>query len=171
VTVAPAGGLAVAPARTVPEAAGLPQNPAQACYGGFPTGSRQNDYPVNIVIDAMLANMFAWIEQGAPPPRAPLIAVDARGETGLDSDGNAIGGLRLPQVSVPIATYGVGSGSCRNFGYTLPLPTVRKRQLHESREAYVAKVREAAGKLRRQGHILAGGESELLARAEAAEPF
>ncbi|KQS03761.1 hypothetical protein ASG11_05460 [Sphingomonas sp. Leaf357] len=159
------------PTITVPEAAGLPKFSPAACYAGFPAGSSQNDYPVHLVVDAMLANMFDWIEKGVAPPRAPLIATDAAGATLLDPDGNAIGGLRLPPVSVPAAAYGVGTGQCRNFGYTSPFTEQRKRALHGDHAAYVAKVRSAAERLVAERWLLPEAVAVLAASAQASKSF
>lgn len=159
------------PKITVPEAAGLPKFSPEACYASFPAGSTQNDYPVHLVVDAMLANMFDWIAKGIAPPRAPLIDTDAAGATRLDADGNAIGGLRLPPVSVPVAAYGVGTGGCRNFGYTAPFTDVRKQALHGNHAAYVARVRAAAEALVAQRLLLPDAVPVLIASARASKSF
>jgi len=53
-----------------------------------------------------------WVKQGTPPPTAPpiegtIVATDGGDawRPALDADGNALGGLRLPQIEVPKGVY------------------------------------------------------------------
>ncbi len=95
----------------------------------------------------------------------------------VDADGNELGGLRLPQVAVPLATHTgwnlrhpdiggaeqllVFAGATLPFAWTRrareatgdPRPSVEER--YASREAYLARVREAAGALVRERYLLA----------------
>ena len=106
---------------------------------------------------------------GAPYP-SPVSAVDA--------DGNETGGLRMPDVSVPVATHAGfnprhpecgGDGQLLEYlGSTVPLartaaeraaasdprPSVAER--YASRDAYLAEVRGAAERLVASRHLLAG---------------
>ena len=106
---------------------------------------------------------------GEPYP-SPVSAVDA--------DGNETGGLRMPDVSVPVATHagfnprhpeGGGDGQLLEYlGSTVPLartaaeraaaadprPSIAER--YASREAYLAEVREAAERLVAGRYLLAG---------------
>ena len=106
---------------------------------------------------------------GEPYP-SPVSAVDA--------DGNETGGVRMPDVSVPVATCagfnprhreGGGEGQILEYlGSTVPLPrTAAERaatadprpsiaERYADREAYLAKVREAAERLVTGRYLLAG---------------
>ncbi len=53
----------------------------------------------------MVANLAQFLFQGATPPRAPLVSLDANGQLAHDGFGNVVGGWRLPQVQVPLASY------------------------------------------------------------------
>ena len=105
---------------------------------------------------------------GEPYP-APVSAVD--------SDGNERGGIRMPDVSVPVATHagfnprhpeGGGEGQILEYlGSTLPLartaaereasadPRPSLSERYASRDAYLAEVRAAAGRLVEARHLLA----------------
>ena len=104
--------------RMPPSAPNQPRFDTAACYAGFPEGSTQNDFPVRIAQEGAFANLCDWAEKDIKPPRGALIAVDKEGHALADADGNAKGGLRFPQISAPIASYGVGEGrECGLFGY------------------------------------------------------
>ena len=115
---------------------------------------------------------------GEPYP-SPVSAVDA--------DGNETGGVRMPDVSVPVATHtgfnprhpeGGGDGQLLEYlGSTVPLartaaeraaaadprPSVAER--YADREAYLAEVREAAERLVAGRYLLAGDVDLCLAIA------
>lgn len=115
---------------------------------------------------------------GEPYP-SPVSAVDA--------DGNETGGVRMPDVSVPVATHagfnprhpdGGGDGQLLEYlGSTIPLartaaereaaadprPSVAER--YASREAYLAEVRKAAEQLVAGRYLLAGDVDLCLAIA------
>ena len=64
-----------------------------------------NRIPMIPLFDASLRHMHEWINGGPPPPPQPRI--DFAGDPAdivRDADGIAKGGIRLPQVEVPIAT-------------------------------------------------------------------
>ena len=115
---------------------------------------------------------------GEPYP-SPVSAVDA--------DGNETGGIRMPDVSVPVATWagfnprhpeGGGDGQLLEYlGSTVPLartaeeraaardprPSVAER--YASRDAYLAEVRKAAERLVESRYLLAGDVDLCLAIA------
>ncbi|MFT4089333.1 MAG: alpha/beta hydrolase domain-containing protein [Asticcacaulis sp.] len=165
-------GAALAPTKTVPEPAGLPRFSPETCQQGFPETSYRNDFPLHLVIEGIYVNIFEWIENGVVPPHAPLIEVDAEGRTLVDEFGNARGGLRLPEVTVPIATYGVGAkGPCGNFGYTKPFTIEEKRRLYGNKAAYVSRVRQASETLFTERFVTAKGKNRLIGLAAATEAF
>jgi len=155
----------------VPTAAGQPHNPGAACYASFPKGSTVNDMPFPLAAAAMFTNMYAWRDHGVAPPRAPLIETTADGATRVDADGNAVGGLRLPPMSVPVATYGVGRGECMLFGYALPFDAEKLRARYGHKPAYVAQVRAAAGTLVQQKLLLNDGAALIVTQAQQFPDF
>jgi len=61
------------------------------------------------VYDAAVRHMHVWLAEGRAPPETPLIAI-AEGEEGQpqvkrDELGNAIGGIRLPDMAAPTARH------------------------------------------------------------------
>ncbi|HEY2331246.1 MAG TPA: alpha/beta hydrolase domain-containing protein [Acidimicrobiales bacterium] len=59
--------------------------------------------PFAPVLDAGIGHMQAWMHTGTPPPSQPLIEVADGGPPKVvrDSDGNAVGGVRVPELAVP----------------------------------------------------------------------
>ena len=66
-----------------------------------------NDGPQRFAVRAAVRALDTWVRTGEPPAAADRIAlVDVDGSPAIDrdADGNALGGLRLPQIEVPVAT-------------------------------------------------------------------
>jgi Alpha/beta hydrolase domain len=171
VALPPPADAAVAPAPAKLVAApGQPHFSAAECQAGFPKGSRPNDFPLYLVQAAMFANMYEWLDTGRAPPPSAHIETKPDGSTLLDEWGNAKGGVRLPQVSVPVATYGVGSGAaCLLFGYTDPFPAARLQMLYGDHRGYLAKVQRSVDGLLADRLILPSGAEKLLTIAAANE--
>jgi Alpha/beta hydrolase domain len=151
---------------------GLPDLSPEACWASFPKGSRFNDFPLDLVLAAAFQNMYEWLERGIAPPPSSLIESDSSGAAKLDEYGNARGGVRYPLVSVPIATYGVGSTpACFLFGYTAPFDAERCRGLYGDRVGYVKRVRSDVEQLVARKLLLDDGAIRLLALAESVSPF
>jgi Alpha/beta hydrolase domain len=156
----------------VPPAAGQPRLDPAACMKEFPPGYQPNDVPLNLVIAQAFQNLYAWVDRGTAPPRSALIHTDEAGKTLVDEHGNALGGVRLPDVDVPIATFGVGHGDlCFLFGYRLPFDLAKRKALYGSRDGYVTKVAEAGKKLVAQRLIQPQGLADLQQAASASEAF
>jgi Alpha/beta hydrolase domain len=107
----------------------------------------------------------------------------------VDRDGNAVGGLRLPDVTVPLATYtgwsfrnkGIGGteqffpliGSYVPFATTKtererngdPRPSIQER--YQSRDQYLKLVEEATAPLVKAGYLLADDVPTVVKRASA----
>src|SRR3984957_10653297 len=106
VAIHPPDGAAVPPAPgKVRTPTGQPHFSQSTCQNTFPAGSHPNDYPLYLVQAAMFDNMFRWIAKQQLPPASAMIETNADGSSRVDEYGNALGGVRYPQVAVPIAAY------------------------------------------------------------------
>ena len=105
----------------------------------------------------------------------------------VDSDGNELAGIRLPDVSVPLATYtgwnfrNAASGATVDLvsllGSSIPFPATRalresshdpRRSIEErytSRDEYLTKVRDAADALVAKGYLLIDDVPPMVQRA------
>ncbi|GAB91676.1 alpha/beta hydrolase domain-containing protein [Gordonia rhizosphera] len=119
-------------------------------------------------VDAAVAAMQEWVSTGTPAPVAkpfrytgfkqavedipfsitvPILAGGGFDATRLlatpfalerDSYGNAIGGVRLPQIAAPVASY---HGSlCSLFGITVPFAPTELSRLYPTHAVYVEKM-------------------------------
>lgn len=108
--------------------------------------------------DAAIDRVHRWINGGAPPSNQARIELTAgeKPEIVRDRYGNARGGVRLPELEVPIARYsGVGTGRAMLAGTTDPFAPELLRKLYPSREAYVRQVETAARAAEQAGVITA----------------
>jgi len=173
VAVPPPDGAAVAPAPDkVPTPAGQPHFSPSSCQSQFPSGSHPNDYPLYLVQAAMFDNMYRWMSgRGVPPPSA-MIETNADGSVRLDELGNAMGGIRYPQVAVPVAVYGVGTtDACLLFGYTAPFDAAKCTALYGEKTSYLRKVRSTGEKLVAERLLLSDDLAKLVAISSTGATF
>lgn len=128
-----------------------------------------NSGPQHFVVNAAIAALNQWVRRGTPPAIAPRIEVAAR--IVRDVNGNAIGGIRTPQVDVPIATFtGDGKGSilCLLFGTTTPFDATKLASLYPDHNAYVSAFDAATDRAVQAGFILPP-DAELMKAAAATD--
>lgn len=111
-----------------------------ACFKSqYPQGAKSNDMIFfRPVYEIAVIHMEEWITKNISPPRAPWIVIgkDTR-HAELDENGNAVGGLRMPDLQVPVATYGVGDKECRLGGYMKPFSTEKLRAMYGAKANYL----------------------------------
>ncbi|HMO75713.1 MAG TPA: alpha/beta hydrolase domain-containing protein [Sphingopyxis sp.] len=119
--------------------------------------------------DAAIAHFHRWLNGGPPPPVQAPIAFEVDGRTiARDAHGNAKGGVRLPELEVPVASYR-GQGTKHLLaGETHPFAPDELRRLYPDHPSYVAQVATAAKAAVAAGVILPARERFYVARAEAA---
>jgi hypothetical protein len=119
-------------------------------------------------IDAIYVHIQRWLDDGTPPPSFPVLQIAADGrDYARDSSGNATGGVRLPELEVPVARYGSRPGMLSLAGYTIPYSEARLKELYPTHEDYVNKVTAAANAARDAGVILQSRVDEYIRAAEA----
>jgi hypothetical protein len=169
---APDGAAAPPAPGKVPTPAGQPHFSQTSCQSTFPAGSHPNDYPLYLVQAAMFDNMFRWMSKQQLPPASAMIETNADGSARIDEHGNALGGVRYPQVAVPVAGYGVGAtDACILFGYTAPFGADKCRALYGSLAGYLSKVKSTGEALVSGRLLLRDDLGKLLAIAEQGATF
>lgn len=150
-----------------PEAAGQYGQRADAVYGVCGT----NYFPIRYAYRAALDHLNDWVRRNETPPSAPRIEREVHGDDTIeiqtDEFGNALGGLRLPPIDVPVATY--DARSCGLLGQTRRLDDETLADLYPTREDYLAAIQAAADEAVDAGHLLPADADDLLARAEHAD--
>lgn len=120
--------------------------------------------------DAAVHHVHRWLAGGPPPPAQPPIAFEADGKTiSRDAHGNALGGVRLPELEVPIASYR-GQG-VKHFlaGETHPFAAAELKRLYPDHKSYVDRVTAAARAALDAGIILPARAKAYVAQARAAD--
>jgi hypothetical protein len=102
------------------------------------------------IYNAALFHLDNWIELGLAPPTGTPITLNPNLTIARDVHGNALGGVRLPELDVPIATQsGVGNNSvtppnfCVLFGVSAPFSDAKLNTLYPNHGKYVSKYNEA----------------------------
>lgn len=148
--------------------------PVQSIFGGAVTCDLPiNAGPQHYVLSAALHRLARWVRSGRGPAPAPLLSVRPGSPPTLERDplGNALGGIRTPQLDVPIAALsGVGQpvgSACSRFGTTLTFDAGALASLYPDHRSYVEAVQRAAKRAIRRGFLLAI-DARAIRRAAAA---
>ncbi|MFT3723345.1 MAG: alpha/beta hydrolase domain-containing protein [Hyphomonadaceae bacterium] len=121
--------------------------------------------------DAVIRQVHRWINGGGAPPTQPVIEFDTTGVQPAirrDEFGNARGGVRLPELDVPIAKYVGSTADSAYSGQTFPFTPEQLKRLYPTRQDYVAKVKAAAERALKAGVILPYRVQQYVAQAEMA---
>ena len=116
----------------------------------FPAGAVPNDFIWQPLERGAFHNLELWVRQGVKPPQAPGIALDASHEVRRDSNGNAIGGVRMPYIEAPVASYTgylTAGGMGGVTGAKKPFAPDVLKSLYPDHAAYVAKFSAATDRL------------------------
>jgi hypothetical protein len=146
------------------------QNPTRMPVGGFNCKVPINTGGTHWALDAAVKWLQRWVVNGKPPPQAPLLATVHSSPVvfKLDAHGNALGGVRTPQVDAPIAALGSqgnSGGFCFLFGSTVPFGTAQLLRLYPNHTKFVSAWGRAVNKDRSAGFLLPADASELLRSA------
>ncbi|RFU36105.1 hypothetical protein B7463_g164, partial [Scytalidium lignicola] len=121
-------------------------------------------------IDAAYRHMRQWIRGESKPPRMPLMLMDTSNNTPKllrNVDGNVEGGICLPELTVPIATY-EGFDGMSLGGRTIPFDNDKLKSLYPTHGEYVERVAIAAKRSFKEGIILQYRVEEYVKAAQAA---
>ncbi|KGM41441.1 hypothetical protein JY96_18955 [Aquabacterium sp. NJ1] len=141
-----------------------------------------NTLPARLFNHAALRALRTWVTEGKAPPIAPRMQRTRLGFVQDDEYGNALGGLRLPDLDVPLAQHGMYSNfpssqwsmwsfyACMAGGSRNPLPIEVVRKLYPTDQAYFDAYKKAADKLLSQGFLLPEDHASLLAYARTIKP-
>jgi hypothetical protein len=134
-----------------------------------------NQVSVAPVVDAALRHLQAWLTDGTPPPVQPRITFDGDPpQVARDDDGIALGGIRLPQVEVPLGHNSALQQSpdvfARLVGFHESFPDEKIRSLYGNRAEFLARYEAATRAAAAAGVVLPRDVGALLAEGAAAYP-
>ncbi len=139
-----------------------------------------NRMPFFRVQNAVYSHLVKWATVGTLPPTAPRITRSSfLSRIQRDTYGNALGGLRLPEIDVPIATYGIDNATtgstafldifaCSTSGSTDPFTASRLGSLYPTHADYYNKYKAAADRALAAGYLLPADHAKALQQANAA---
>jgi hypothetical protein len=149
------------------------QNPPKA-----PPGLPSCAVPINTggthwVLNAAVSSLNQWVVNGTPPPQPPYLDATASPVVfKTDVFGNALGGVRSPQVDAPIATLGgIGQGPafCFLFGTTVPFSASQLASLYKNHGQFVSAWNQATQNDVKAGYILPADARELKVSASTSQ--
>jgi hypothetical protein len=122
--------------------------------------------PMRYAVAAAIDRLDAWVRTGVAPPNGPRFEF-TNGTLARDANGNARGGIRLPPIEVPVASY--VSTSCGLGGITVPFNELQLQALYPTHADYYAKMTAATKASAAAGWLLPEDAADLLRRACAAK--
>ncbi len=140
---------------------------------------------------ATLLHLDRWVSANVAPPANRLMPLEpATGDPEVlaapktspkavierprrDADGNVVGGVRLPDVAVPLGTHAAQQDpttfGCSLAGALLPFSDAKIAERYKNRDDYVNRVRIAARELEAQGFLLPDDAAVIIAAAAATQ--
>ena len=140
---------------------------------------------------ATLVTLDRWVGRNKEPPASKLMPLEPTADADVlpapkylpaavvqrpkrDSDGNVMGGVRLPDMEVPLGVHAAQqepkSFSCALAGAFLPFTQAQIAAHYKDRDDYVNKIRVAAQTLQKEGFLLRDDAAVIIAAA-AAHPW
>ncbi len=150
------------------------QNPTRTPAGEFSCAVPINTGGTHWALEAAVYWLNRWVVDGTPPPRAPFLATTHVSPVvyKLDANGNAIGGVRTPQVDAPIAalsSQGNSGGFCFLFGSTVPYSAAHLASLYKTHGQFVSAWARAVHRDQAAGFLLPADAVELLHSAAVSQ--
>ncbi len=136
-----------------------------------------NLFPRRYALDAAYHTLDHWLRDGTAPDNSPefVYTPDAGdqptivgqftldGTVERDEDGNVLGGLRLPPIEVPLATY--NGNQCWILGYAVPFSDDKLLRRYPTFADYFTPLKAAAERSVEAGHLRPADARDLLSRA------
>ncbi|MEN8159108.1 MAG: alpha/beta hydrolase domain-containing protein [Myxococcota bacterium] len=159
----------------------------EACLNRLNTHS---DGPIfgAYLMNAMWKNLERQVRDGVPPPKGKVIEIED-GAIARDEFGNALGGLRLPEMDLPVATYQPNNTVdvdaippilvpaiplldlfCRLTGSVFPFDAETLAELYPSGRRYEKRYRQRLVNLVARRHLLPEDAAKLEAALQAPVP-
>jgi hypothetical protein len=134
-----------------------------------------NEYPAYRVYNAAIDWLIRWTQKGERPP-----SLDPLKPGQVDQFGNALGGVRLPDLDVPIATYSLAPAQpvdpfdllslfvCGAAGSTVPLTAQQLSKLYPTHQDYVQRYTKAADAALAKGYLLQADYEAAIQQVQSA---
>jgi hypothetical protein len=127
-----------------------------------------NRFPMEHAYAAALDSLDRWVRGGAPPAHGPRVAIKD-GSIVRDKDGNGVGGIRLPGIDAPIATYNEGGDCVSLDGRTVYFTPAKLKARYATHSGYVSRVQTAAKRAVAARFLLPADATATIAAAAASK--
>jgi hypothetical protein len=132
-----------------------------------------NDGPQHQVVQAAFVAFNRWLDDGTPPPSPARFRLASTSPPTLllQPDGNVVGGVRTPDVDVPVSTLSgappAGANAlCSLFGSTTPFSEDTLISLYTNPAGYLKAYRASLAKAIKLGYLLPSERAGLIAKAQ-----
>jgi hypothetical protein len=165
-------------------AAGVRARDTQVAAGPANPACQTNPYPSWQVADSAWEHLRSWVAGGSAPPTSPRIQFthpatfapippgDTNSLIARDEMGNAMGGIRTPELDAPVGSY-YGTSPCNPgtlgflAGLYVPFEAATLSKLYRTHGAYVAKVTASVNQAVADGFMLQEDAQTLIDEANA----
>jgi hypothetical protein len=136
---------------------------------------KMNEFPSFMVYNAAIDGLNKWVQKGTRPPNADPVQPGK-----MDEYGNALGGVRIQDIEVPIAVHGTAPAVaadpfdflslfvCGAGGSSVPFTEEKLLKLYPTHDDYVQKYTRAADKALASGYILQADHDSAIKWAKSA---
>jgi alpha/beta hydrolase family protein len=163
------------------EVAGASLSPAPLPGGDNPCEEPPSPLPIGWAMDAIVDNLAQLLFQGTAPPHAPPVGLQPDGRLARDGFGNVVGGLRLPQLQAPLASYAAHSTPrraddaasvwrCSLTGTTRRFDSAEMKRLYGTRAEYLRRFTTAADEAVQERFLTAPDAASLKASVARTAP-
>jgi hypothetical protein len=121
-------------------------------------------FPLRYAVMAAIHHLDRWLRTGVAAPQGPRFQFDANGSLARDADSNALGGIRLPPIEVPVAQY--RSDLCGLGGITIPFTALELKKRYPTHADYYCRMKASAAQALQQGYMLQPDVDDLMQRVE-----
>jgi hypothetical protein len=118
---------------------------------------------IRYVYNAATAALVKWLKHGVAARNAPMFTYDESNALKRDTFGNALGGIRLAEIAVPVAKE--SAELCGLGGTHVPFDAATLNQLYPTHADYVAKVTKVSEDLVKAGFLLPGDAAQTIDKA------
>lgn len=122
--------------------------------------------PMHYATSTAIHQLARWVTGGPAPINTPRFQFNGTARA-TDAHGNTLGGLRLPPVDVPVATY--ESTRCPLGGTTTPFTDLKVKELYPSFADYWKKMRASTDRAVKASWLLAADAGDQMRRACGAQ--
>jgi hypothetical protein len=130
--------------------------------------------PTEVILNSAYEHLNRWINDGTAAPVAPQFERNSDGTLKRDADGELLGGIRLPQLTVPTGRnsgFNSGPGTCMLAGFHHDYSPAELKARYHDHSGYVREVETATQEVLKAGFIMPYDAEQIRQSANASDMF